>query len=266
MEMKLELVVLPVTDADRTKAFYADQVGFDLDVDHQPNDDFRVVQMTPPQSGASICFGKGMAAPELAPVQGLHLVVADIEAAVADLGSRGLEIDGPFHFGEQGQTPGAHPARGDYGSFASFADPDGNLWLLQEIGGREGMKLELVVVPTADVERSKAFYETVVGFPTSNDHRVQRRLPCRPARPARFGVLDNGWQGDPADGPRHAPRAAPRGGRHRGCPRRVSPAAASRSASRTSTAWTGRVPTGSTPAAPTTRRSPTSRTPTATRG
>jgi catechol 2,3-dioxygenase-like lactoylglutathione lyase family enzyme len=96
--------------------------------------------------------------------------VPDVDVTAADLRARGLDLDGPFHFGEQGQTPGVHPGRVDYGTFASFTDPDGNWWLLQEIGGREAMKLELVIVPTADVERSKQFYEAVLGFTTSTDH------------------------------------------------------------------------------------------------
>ena len=171
MDMKLELIVLPVTDVDRAKAFYIDAAGFDLLVDHQPNENFRVVQANPPGSGCSIAFGKGIS--EMAPgsVGGMHLVVPDIEKAIAELAGRGLDIDGPFHFTATGQTPGVEPGRNDYGTFASFADPDGNGWLLQEFSARDpGMRLELVIVPVADVDRAKAFYTEQCGFECSTDH------------------------------------------------------------------------------------------------
>jgi catechol 2,3-dioxygenase-like lactoylglutathione lyase family enzyme len=132
MNMKLEVVVLPVSDVERSKAFY-EQAGFVLDTDHHPNEHFRVVQVTPPGSGCSISFGTGISSAEPGSYKGLHLVVEDIEAAIADLRSRGLEVSDPFHFGAEGQTEGLHPERLDYGSFAQFDDPDGNVWLLQEI-------------------------------------------------------------------------------------------------------------------------------------
>jgi len=134
MDMKLELVILPVSDVDRAKAFY-EQAGFRVDVDHRAGEEFRVVQLTPPGSACSITIGTGIgcaAAP--GSYAGLHLVVVDLEAALATLGERGIEVSEPFHFGGQGQTPGLHPERTDYGSFASFNDPDGNAWLLQEVG------------------------------------------------------------------------------------------------------------------------------------
>jgi catechol 2,3-dioxygenase-like lactoylglutathione lyase family enzyme len=133
MDYKLELVVLPVSDVDRAKAFYCDRMGFHLDVDHQPNEQFRVVQMTPPGSACSITVGKGVTTAEPGSVRGLHLVVVDIEAARGELVGRGVGVSEVFHFGPQGQEPGPHPNRGDYESFASFADPDGNSWLLQEV-------------------------------------------------------------------------------------------------------------------------------------
>ena len=109
MDMKLELIVIPVTDVDRAKAFYVDQLGFKLEVDHQPNEHFRVVQATPVGSGCSIAFGKGIG--EMAPgtMQGMHLVVPDIEAALAELRGKDVAVDGPFHFTETGQTPGLAP-------------------------------------------------------------------------------------------------------------------------------------------------------------
>jgi catechol 2,3-dioxygenase-like lactoylglutathione lyase family enzyme len=132
MNMKLEVIVLPVSDVDRSKAFY-EQAGFVLDTDHRGGENFRVVQVTPPGSGCSISFGIGISTAEPGSYKGLHLVVEDIEAAIAELRSRGLEVSDPFHFGAEGQTPGLHPERLDYGTFAQFDDPDGNVWLLQEI-------------------------------------------------------------------------------------------------------------------------------------
>ena len=132
MDMKLELVILPVTDVDRAKAFY-EQVGFRLDVDHEISEEFRVVQLTPPGSECSITIGKGMTPSPPGTAQGLHLVVTDIEAARAELVGRGIDVSEPFHFGPEGQTSGVHPERSDYNSFATFNDPDGNGWLLQEV-------------------------------------------------------------------------------------------------------------------------------------
>ena len=100
-----------------------------------PGDTFRVVQATPPGSACSVSFGIGLTQAEPGSIQGMHLVVTDIEAAREDLGSKGVDVSEPFHFGAEGQTPGLHPERADYGTFASFSDPDGNGWLLQERTG-----------------------------------------------------------------------------------------------------------------------------------
>ena len=133
MDLRLELVVLPVSDVDRAKAFYEDRAGFRVDVDHSAGEDFRVVQLTPPGSACSVTL---MRNPDAAgSVQGLHLVVDDLEEARAELVGRGVEVGEPFHFSEQGQTPGLHPARARFGSFAAFRDPDGTGWLLQESRG-----------------------------------------------------------------------------------------------------------------------------------
>lgn len=130
MDWKLELIVLPVTDVDRAKAFYSDQLGFTLDVDHSAGEDFRIVQLTPPGSACSVTL---MRRPDSAgSVQGLHLVVTDIEAAHAELSARGAPVSEVFHFVNGAQAAGPDPARGDYNSFVSFADPDGNGWLVQE--------------------------------------------------------------------------------------------------------------------------------------
>jgi len=133
MDWKLELIVVPVSDVDPAKAFYAEQVGFVVDVDHRAGEDFRVVQLTPPGSACSITLMRNEAAGSL---QGLHLVVRDIEAARTELVGRGVQASEPFHFGATGQTPGLHPERSDYGTFLSFEDPDGNGWLVQEVPSR----------------------------------------------------------------------------------------------------------------------------------
>jgi predicted enzyme related to lactoylglutathione lyase len=132
VDFKLELVILPVSDVDRAKAFY-EQVGFNLDVDHQPNESFRVVQLTPPGSACSITIGKGLTSAAPGSAQGLHLVVTDIEEARSELVGRGIDVSEIFHFGPQGQQPGPDPERADYGSFATFSDPDDNTWMLQEV-------------------------------------------------------------------------------------------------------------------------------------
>jgi catechol 2,3-dioxygenase-like lactoylglutathione lyase family enzyme len=131
MEYKLQLIVVPVSDVDRAKAFYVDQAGFTCDVDHSAGEDFRVVQLSPNGSSCSIALMRNEAPGTL---QGVHLVVNDIEAARADLVGRGAEPSEPFHFTETGQTPGLDPQRQDYGTFMSFEDPDGNGWLVQEVG------------------------------------------------------------------------------------------------------------------------------------
>ena len=133
MDMKLELIVLPVADVDRAKAFYVDRLGFHLDVDTRPNEQFRVVQMTPPGSACSITVGTGIGQGEPGSVKGLHLVVSDIEAAHAHLAERGVEASEVFHFGAEGRADGPDPQRGSYNSFVTFDDPDGNGWVVQEV-------------------------------------------------------------------------------------------------------------------------------------
>jgi catechol 2,3-dioxygenase-like lactoylglutathione lyase family enzyme len=135
VDLKLELVVLPVSDVDVAKAFY-ETAGFRLDVDHRAGEEFRVVQLTPPGSACSISIGTGITQATPGSAQGLHLIVTDIEAARDDLVARGLDVGEIFHFGPEGQTPGPDPARASYGSFAEFRDPDENGWLLQEVTER----------------------------------------------------------------------------------------------------------------------------------
>jgi catechol 2,3-dioxygenase-like lactoylglutathione lyase family enzyme len=136
VDYKYELTVLPVSDVDRAKAFYAERLGWNVDVDHRAGDSFRVVQLTPPGSAASISIGVGISRSEPGSYQGMHLVVDDIEAARDELAGAGVEVGEPFHFGAEGQTPGLHPDRADYGTYLSFSDPDGNGWLVQEVRQR----------------------------------------------------------------------------------------------------------------------------------
>jgi catechol 2,3-dioxygenase-like lactoylglutathione lyase family enzyme len=132
MDFKLELVLIPVTDVDRAKQFYAEKCGFTVDVDHQPNDRFRVVQLTPPGSACSLTFGIGITDAAPGSTRGTHLVVTDIEAARAELVGRGVEVSEIRHMTPDGWQPGADPKHSDYNSFADFSDPDGNTWVLQE--------------------------------------------------------------------------------------------------------------------------------------
>jgi catechol 2,3-dioxygenase-like lactoylglutathione lyase family enzyme len=132
MDLKLELVLIPVTDVDRAKDFYVEKAGFNLDVDHQAGDEFRVVQMTPPGSACSITVGNGITDATPGSVRGTHLVVSDIEAARAELVGRGVDVSEVRHMTPSGWMPGPDPERRDYNSFADFSDPDGNTWVLQE--------------------------------------------------------------------------------------------------------------------------------------
>ena len=142
VEMKLEVVVVPVSDVDRAKAFYGG-LGWREDADFA-TDELRVVQFTPPGSQCSINFGQNITTAVPGSIQDLQLTVFDIDAARAELVRRGVDVGEVFHdtggvfhhAGTEGRAPGPAPDRGSYGSFASFSDPDGNGWLLQEIKER----------------------------------------------------------------------------------------------------------------------------------
>lgn len=134
-EVKLEVVPVPVSDVDRAKDFY-DGLGWRLDADLDLGEDLRVVQFTPPGSACSISFGKGLTTSEPGSAQRLELAVYDIDAAREDLISRGVEVSDLFHRDENGLSPGPDPERSSYLTYASFSDPDGNGWLLQEIRER----------------------------------------------------------------------------------------------------------------------------------
>ncbi|MET8126403.1 VOC family protein [Streptomyces sp. NPDC005065] len=153
MDLKLEVIVLPVSDVDRARSFY-EAAGFRLDIDHVAGEDYRVVQFTPPGSECSIILGKGVTSAAPGSAQGLYLIVFDIEEARAELIGRGIEVGEVFHdagglfhhgheagevsygAGDEGRVGGPRPDRADYGSYATFSDPDGNGWVLQEVKKR----------------------------------------------------------------------------------------------------------------------------------
>jgi catechol 2,3-dioxygenase-like lactoylglutathione lyase family enzyme len=135
MNYRIEAITLPVADVDRARAFY-EQAGWNLDLDTVLAPGMRVVQFTPPGSDCSITFGTGMPQSEPGSYRNTYLVVRDIEPAHRELKERGIPVSDIYHFGAAGQTAGPDPNRGDYGSYADFADPDGNTWLLQEVPSR----------------------------------------------------------------------------------------------------------------------------------
>lgn len=135
MDYKLELILLPVSDVDRSKAFYTERLGFQVDVDHRASESFRVVQLTPQGSSCSVTFGVGITDAEPGSYRGTHLVVTDVEAARAELVARGADVGEVKHMGADGEwAPGSHPERRDYHTYADIVDPDGNTWVLQEVG------------------------------------------------------------------------------------------------------------------------------------
>jgi catechol 2,3-dioxygenase-like lactoylglutathione lyase family enzyme len=135
IDMKLEVVTLPVSDVDRAKAFYQ-RLGWRLDIDLVVSDDIRAVQFTPPHSHCSVAVAKGLTGTQPGSVQRLELTVSDIDAARNDLIRRGVEVSEPFHLDAGGIARGPHPQRASYQTYASFNDPDGNGWLLQEVTER----------------------------------------------------------------------------------------------------------------------------------
>ena len=176
VDMKLEVVVIPVSDVDRAKRFY-ESLGWRSDADLATGDDFRVVQFTPPGSTASIIFGKGVTSATPGSVEDLQLTVSDIDAAREELVRRGVDVSDVFHdaggvfhhAGTQARVAGPAPDHASYGSFASFRDPDGNGWMLQEITtrlpGRVSSDVDALAERLRETEEQHGHYE-----PTAPPH------------------------------------------------------------------------------------------------
>lgn len=191
VDLKLEVVVIPVSDVDRAKAFYAN-LGWRLDADFASGDGWRVIQFTPPGSACSVIFGKNVTPAAPGSAQGLYLIVSDLEAARQDLLARGVKISESFHGGGDVHAGtdepylfgtvrlnGADPKRGSYSSFASFRDPDGNGWLFQEITTRLPGRIDT----------------TDTAFTSSSElARALRRAAAHGEHEKRTGVHDENWQ------------------------------------------------------------------------
>ncbi|MEV7688435.1 VOC family protein [Streptomyces bungoensis] len=186
MDMKLEVVVVPVSDVDRAKDFYT-ALGWRLDADVAADDGFRVVQVTPPGSPASVIFGASVTDQAPGSAQGLHLIVDDIEAAHDELKQRGADTSEVFHDaggvfhhgGTDARVPGPDARRSSYGSFLSFSDPDGNGWILQEITTRLPGRLDPATTGYASVE-------DLTGA-------LRRAAAAHGEHEARTGVEDPNW-------------------------------------------------------------------------
>ncbi|MDP4509279.1 VOC family protein [Nonomuraea turcica] len=186
MDMKLEVVVVPVSDVDRAKNFYT-ALGWRLDVDITTGEDFRVVQVTPPGSSASITFGTSVTSQVPGTAQGLHLVVNDIHAAYDELKRLGADPSEVFHdaggvfhhAGTDARVPGPAPQRRSYGSFLSFSDPDGNGWVLQEVTARRPGRLD----------------PSVTTFATTSDlaAALRRAAAAHGEHERRSGAEDPNW-------------------------------------------------------------------------
>lgn len=191
LDMKFEIVVLPVSDVDRAKEFYA-KLGWRLDADFASGDEYRVIQFTPPGSGCSVIFGKNVTSAPPGSAQGLYLIVSDIEAAREELQRRGIEVSEAFHgaagaysgndepylFGRI-RVAGPDPNHGSYRSFASFKDPDGNGWLFQELTTRLPGRIDSNVTTFAST--------------TDLESALRRAAAAHGRHEARTGKADANW-------------------------------------------------------------------------
>jgi catechol 2,3-dioxygenase-like lactoylglutathione lyase family enzyme len=191
VDMKLEIVVIPVSDVDRAKEFYS-SLGWRLDADFAQGDDWRVIQFTPPGSGCSVIFGKNVSAAAPGSVQGLYLIVSDIVAARDELLRRGVEVsevfhdaggvydgpDEPYLFGRR-RVGGVDPEHRSYHSYASFRDPDGNGWLFQEVTTRLPGRVD----PTT----------TTFASPSDLASALRRAAAAHGQHEARIGQADKNW-------------------------------------------------------------------------
>ena len=180
VDMKFEVTAIPVSDVDRAKRFYGN-LGWRLDADFAVGDHFRVVQFTPPGSPASIHFGKGVTSAAPGSAEGLFLVVSDIEAARAELVSRGVDVSEIFHVAGPGHPPipGLDPERRSYFSYATFKDPDGNTWLLQEVTVRFPGR----------VDANQTAFASVADLATA----LRRAEAAHGEHEKRTGVRDANW-------------------------------------------------------------------------
>ena len=199
MDMKFEVAVIPVSDADRAKEFYG-RLGWRLDADFPLDNGFRVVQFTPPGSGCSIQFGTKITSAEPGSAQGLYLVVPDIEAARDELAAHGAEVSDVFHAGTpgaqfqpdgtSGRVSGRAPDHASYGSFATFSDPDGNGWLLQEVTTRLPGRIdaaETAFASTADLASALRRAEAAHG---EHEKRIGKADPDWPDWYAAYMVAE----------------------------------------------------------------------------
>ncbi len=174
LDMKLEIVVIPVSDVDRAKSFYA-SLGWRLDADFASGDDWRVIQFTPPGSGCSVIFGKNVTAAAPGSARGLYLIVADVEVARKELLGRGVAVGDVFHgagdthagadepyISGRKRVSGPDPERRSYSSFASFSDPDGNGWLFQEITNRLPGRVDTDTTFTSSADLAAALRRAAV--------------------------------------------------------------------------------------------------------
>ncbi|HTI32231.1 MAG TPA: VOC family protein [Miltoncostaea sp.] len=187
-DLKLEVVVIPVADVDRAKAFYGERLGWRLDADFPFDNGFRVVQLTPPGSGCSVQFGTAMTAAAPGSADGLYLVVSDIAAARDELAARGADVSEVFHPGTpgaqfradgEGRVSGPAGDRATYGSFATLTDPDGNRWLLQEVTTRLPGRVDVAGTAYASVADLAA--------------AMRRASAAHGEHEARVGAPDENW-------------------------------------------------------------------------
>jgi catechol 2,3-dioxygenase-like lactoylglutathione lyase family enzyme len=200
--MKLEVIVIPVSDVDRAKEFYR-KLGWRLDADYESGKDFRILQFTPPGSGCSIIFGKNITAAAPGSAQGLYLIVSDIEAARKDLLSRGVEVsevfhdasgvyvgpDEPYLFGRQ-RVSGRDPEHRSYRSFASFHDPDGNGWLFQEITARLSGRIDPATATFASASDLASVFRRAAAAHGEHEKRIGAADPNWPDWYAEYIVAE----------------------------------------------------------------------------
>src|SRR5450432_4873176 len=204
IDMKFEIVVIPVSDVDRAKGFYS-KLGWRLDADFAAGDDYRVIQFTPPGSGCSVIFGKNVTAAAPGSAQGLYLIVSDIEAARNELLGRGVEVsevfhdaggvyagpDEPYLFGRV-RVSGPDPGHNSYRSFASFHDPDGNGWLFQEITARLPGRIDPATTTFASVSDLASAFRRAAAAHGQHEARTGQADPNWPDWYAEYMVAEQG--------------------------------------------------------------------------